>query len=59
MPNEQTPDELERQAQHCLAKAAYCKWAASLGGEDDWKQYLVRLEIEWQTEAAKLRAALP
>ena len=37
----ETPDESERRAQDCRAKAAYCKWVASISPD------------KWEKEAAK------
>jgi hypothetical protein len=45
------PNQTERRAQNCLAKAAYCKWVASIAPDQDFKRYCIRLSVEWQKEA--------
>jgi hypothetical protein len=44
-------DEAEKRAQTCLAKAIYCKWAASVTGDKELKDYYTRLSSEWQKDA--------
>jgi hypothetical protein len=47
-----TPEqEAEKRAQNCLAKAAYCKWVASITADKTLKDLYVRLSTEWQKEA--------
>jgi hypothetical protein len=44
-------DQAEKRAQNCLAKAAYCKWLASVTADQEFKQYCIRLSVQWQKEA--------
>jgi hypothetical protein len=44
-------DQAEKRAQNCLAKAAYCKWVASITADQEFKQYCIRLSAQWQKEA--------
>jgi hypothetical protein len=48
-----TPDESERRAQDCRAKAAYCKWVAQREPEKILRAFYAKLPIEWEKEAAK------
>ena len=48
---QQQEDEVERRAQGCLAKAAYCEWAASVTGDSQRKDFYRRLSSEWRKEA--------
>jgi hypothetical protein len=48
-----TPDESERRAQDCRAKAAYCKWVAEREPDKGLQKYYAKLSIEWEKEAAK------
>ena len=48
-----TPDESERHAQDCPAKAAYCKWVASISPDKVLRQYYAKLSVEWEKEATK------
>ena len=48
--------EAEKRAQNCLAKAAYCKWLASITADKPLKDYYVHLSTEWQKEAEGERA---
>jgi hypothetical protein len=50
-------DEAERRANDCLAKAAYCKWLASIS-TNYWKHYYTRLADEWRQEAVAPRHML-
>ena len=43
--------EAEKRAQNCLAKAAYCKWVASITADKQVKDYYARLSDEWKKEA--------
>jgi hypothetical protein len=47
------PDESERRAQDCRAKAAYCKWVASISPDKVLRQYYAKLSVEWEKEATK------
>jgi hypothetical protein len=44
-------DQTERRAQNSLAKAAYCKWVASITADQEFKLYCIRLSVQWQKEA--------
>jgi hypothetical protein len=48
-----TPDENERRAQDCRAKAAYCKWVASISPDETLRKFYAELSVEWEKEAAK------
>jgi hypothetical protein len=47
------PDENERRAQDCRAKAAYCKWVAEREPDKILRKFFARLSIEWEKEAAR------
>ena len=47
----ETPDESERRAQDCRAKAAYCKWVAEREPDEKLRKFYAKLSIE--KEAAK------
>ena len=49
----ETPDESERRAQDCRAKAAYCKWVASISPDNVLRHYYAKLSVEWEKGAAK------
>jgi hypothetical protein len=49
----ETPDESERRAQDCRAKAAYCKWIAEREPDKILREFYAKLSIEWEKEAAK------
>jgi hypothetical protein len=49
-------DEAEKRAENCLAKAAYCKWVASITPDQEYRQYCTRLSVQWQKEAEGGRA---
>jgi hypothetical protein len=52
-----TPEqEAEKRAQNWFAKAAYCKWLASITADKPLKDQYVRLSTEWQKEAEGERA---
>jgi hypothetical protein len=54
LPTTPAPDENDdRQAESCLAKAAYCKWAASVTTGPQFKEYYAHLSAQWQKEADK------
>jgi hypothetical protein len=53
------PDENERRAQGCRAKAAYCKWVAQLEPDKMLRNFYAKLSIEWEKEAAKAALAGP
>jgi hypothetical protein len=42
-----TPDHRAKRAQDCRAKAAYCKWVASISPDK------VLRRVDWEKEAAK------
>jgi hypothetical protein len=44
-------DERDRWKQGYLAKAAYCEWAAKMIDDDQYKEYLEALAIEWKRGA--------
>jgi hypothetical protein len=47
-----TPEqEAEKRVQNCRAKAAYCKWLASITADKSPKERYVRPSTEWQKEA--------
>jgi hypothetical protein len=48
-------DEVERQAENCLAKAAYCRWVASITADKQYKQLLAELARSWEEEAKATR----
>jgi hypothetical protein len=48
-----TPDEKEMRAQDCRAKAAYCKWVASISPDETLRKFYAKLSIEWEKEATK------
>jgi hypothetical protein len=48
-----TPAENGSRAQDCRAKAAYCKWVASISTNEVWQQHYAKLSVEWEEEAAK------
>jgi hypothetical protein len=41
-----------RYAEECLAKAAYCAWAAQISGDPEMRRYLEGLARRWSQEAA-------
>jgi hypothetical protein len=43
--------EAEKRAQSCLAKAAYCKWVASITADKQLRKRYLQLSTEWQKEA--------
>ena len=49
-------DEKQRRAENCLAKAAYCKWLASITADKPLRDQYARLSTEWQKEAEGERA---
>jgi hypothetical protein len=52
-----TPEqEAEKRAQNCLAKAAYCKWVASITADKQLRECYLQLSTEWQKEAEGERA---
>jgi hypothetical protein len=52
-PPPDTPDENERRAQDCRAKAAYCRWVAEREPNADLRKFYAELSVEWEKEAAK------
>jgi hypothetical protein len=47
------PDESERRAQDCRAKAAYCKWVSEREPENYLRAFYAKLSVEWEKEATK------
>ena len=47
------PDEADRRAQDCRAKAAYCKWVSELEPDKVLRAFYVKLSVEWEKEATK------
>jgi|ERR1700730_9054151 len=47
------PDESERRAQDCRAKAAYCKWVAQREPDENLRKFYAMLSVEWEKEATK------
>ena len=48
-----TPDQREKRAQDCRAKAAYCKWASEHQPDKDLRAFYAKLSVEWEKEATK------
>jgi hypothetical protein len=48
-----TPDENERRAQDCRAKAAYCKFLADREPDKQLRKYYTQLSAAWEKEAEK------
>jgi hypothetical protein len=48
-----TPDENEKRRQDCQAKAAYCKWVASISPDEKLRKVYTQLSEEWEKEATK------
>ena len=46
------PDENERRAQDCCAKAAYCKWVAERERDKGLQKFQAKLSVEWEKKAA-------
>jgi hypothetical protein len=54
------PDESERRAQDCRAKAAYCKWVAQREPDENLRKFYAMLSVEWEKEAtSETKAAAP
>jgi hypothetical protein len=52
-----TPEqEAEKRAQNCLAKAAYCKWVASITADKQLRECYFQLSTKWQKETEGERA---
>jgi hypothetical protein len=49
----ETPDEIQMRRQDCRAKAAYCKWVASISSDEKLRKVYAQLSEEWEKEAAK------
>lgn len=50
------PDESAKRAQDCRAKAAYCKWVASISPDENLREFYAELAVEWEKEAARVPA---
>jgi hypothetical protein len=48
-----TPDESEKRAQNCRAKAAYCKWVSEREPDKGLRTFYAKLSVEWEKAAAK------
>jgi hypothetical protein len=48
-----TPDESERRAQDCRAKAAYCKWISEREPDKGLRAFYAKLSGEWEKEETK------
>jgi hypothetical protein len=46
----------ETRTQNCLAKAAYCKWVASITPDQHLGERYLQLSTAWQKEAQEERA---
>jgi hypothetical protein len=52
-PGPPTPEESEKRAQGCRAKAAYCKWVSEREPDNVLRTVYARLSVEWEIEATK------
>jgi hypothetical protein len=48
-----TPDEREKRAQDCRAKAAYCKFVAEREPDEKLRKFYAKLSVKWEKEATK------
>jgi hypothetical protein len=48
-----TPDENERRAQDCRAKAVYCKFVSEREPDKVLRAYYTKLSVEWEKEATE------